>query len=478
MTDTQAATIEEMAATDQAERAAITEWIEANIGGTVNEIERVRRWRPIWHVHTTKDGEPRSYIVKSERAWDSIPFSLDHEMHMTTVLEKHGLPVAHIHGMMAFPKAFVMDWVVSDTRDAGLIQQSIELGSSLSPERWAASLESMEWLAKAHKIPPEEFCGPELTVPVGAEDVALNYYNRYYKMLEDRDIRDPMMMFFTHWIRRNYPRHRSQPCFNTGDCGQFLNKGDKVVAMIDFEVGHLSDHYFDLACYRGRHPVENMGDVPALYRHYAKHYGEPLDLPVIAFYTVLFLSKAIIAPLIAIEDKHPGGDWVEGMLQVCFIGRRGMEALAEIIGVELDDGISLPEPHISPLQELATDKLSREIARLPTSRALSDWQRGVLALLPEFLRNMHRYGPWMEAEDLADVAELLGERPRNLVDADTRLAAFIDQAGPEHDAALTRLFYRRTLRQCLVMAGEGAPKEHLLFMKVEPLLGMAIEAEA
>ena len=182
--------------------------------------------------------------------------------------------------------------------------------------------------------------------------------------------------------------------------------------------------------------------------------------------------------MIAIEDKHPGGDWVEGMLQVCFIGRRGMEALAEIIGVELDDGISLPEPHISPLQELATDKLSREIARLPTSRALSDWQRGVLALLPEFLRNMHRYGPWMEAEDLADVAELLGERPRNLVDADTRLAAFIDQAGPEHDAALTRLFYRRTLRQCLVMAGEGAPKEHLLFMKVEPLLGMAIEAEA
>ena len=227
MTDTQAATIEEMAATDQAERAAITEWIEANIGGTVNEIERVRRWRPIWHVHTTKDGEPRSYIVKSERAWDSIPFSLDHEMHMTTVLEKHGLPVAHIHGMMAFPKAFVMDWVVSDTRDAGLIQQSIELGSSLSPERWAASHEYMEWLAKAHKIPPEEFCGQELTVPVGAEDVALNYYNRYYKMLEDRDIRDPMMMFFTNWIRRNYPRHRSQPCFNTGDCGQFLNKGDK-----------------------------------------------------------------------------------------------------------------------------------------------------------------------------------------------------------------------------------------------------------
>ncbi len=476
MTESQDAINEEMAAVDKAERAAITSWIEGNIGGSVDEIERVRRWRPIWHVHTTMDGARRSYIVKGVRAWDSIPFSLDHEMHMTTVLEKHGLPVPHIHGMMEFPKAFVMDWVESDTRDAGLIQQSIELGTSLSPERWAAALEYMELLAKAHKIPASEFCGEELTLPEGAEDVALNYYNRYYKMLEDRDIRDPMMMFFTKWVRNNYPRDRATPCYVTGDCGQFLHKGDKVAAMIDFEVGHLSDHFYDLACYRGRHPVENMGDVPALYRHYAKHYGEPLDLPAIAFYTVLFLSMAVIAPLIAIKDKHPGGDWVEGMLQVCFIGRRGLEALAEIVGVELDDDIKLPEAHVSPLQELAFDKLNREIARLPTSRALTDWQRGVLGLLPEFLQNMSRYGAWLEAEDLADVTELLGTRPRNIVEADEQLAAFVEQAGPEHDAALTRFFHRRTLRQCLVMAGKDAPEGHLLFMKVDPILHMDLNA--
>ena len=476
MTGNQDSINEEMAAADQAERDAITQWIEDKIGGSVDEIERVRRWRPIWHVHTTNDGKRRSFIVKGLRAWDSIPFSLDHEMQMTQLLEKHGLPVPHIHGMMEFPKAFVMDWVESDTRDAGLVQQSIELGSSLSPERWTASLEYMEWLAKAHKIPATEFCGAELTLPEGAENVALNYYNRYYKMLEDRDVRDPMMMFFTNWIRRNYPRHRDQPCFVTGDCGQFLHKDDRVVSMIDFEVGHLSDHFYDLACYRGRHPVENMGDVPALYRHYAKHYGEPLDLPVIAFYTVLFLSKAIIAPLLAVLEKHPGGDWVEGMFQVSFIGRRGLEALAEILDVELDDNIALPQAHVSPLQELAIDKLAQEINRLPTSRALPDWQRGVLGSLPVFLRNMARYGAWMEAEDMADATALLGETPADLAAADTMLADFVEQAGPEHDAALTRLFYRRTLRQCLAFAGEGAPEDHLLLMKVDPILNMELEA--
>jgi len=48
--------------------------------------------------------------------------------------------------------------------------------------------------------------------------------------------------------------------------------------------------------------------------------------------------------------------------------------------------------------------------------------------------------------------------------------AFIRSAGPEHDAALTRLMHRRLLRQCLIIAGPDAAADHLALMKVEPLL--------
>jgi hypothetical protein len=75
------------------------------------------------------------------------------------------------------------------------------------------------------------------------------------------------------------------------------------------EVGHLADHFADLACFRGRHPVENMGDVKALFDHYAKSLGQPLDLDAVAYQTVVFLAYALFTPLFGLKEPSPGGDW-------------------------------------------------------------------------------------------------------------------------------------------------------------------------
>jgi hypothetical protein len=56
------------------------------------------------------------------------------------------------------------------------------------------------------------------------------------------------------------------------------------------------------------------------------------------------------------------------------------------------------------------------------------------------------------------------------VEADKALAAFVRQAGPEFDTQLLRLFYRRLLRQCHVITGPNPPPDHLVLMKVEPIL--------
>src|SRR3546814_19110526 len=82
----------------------------------------------------------------------------------------------------------------------------------------------------------------------------------------------------------------------------------------------------DLACFRGRHPVENMGDVPALFQRYASARGRPVDLDAIAYHTVCFLALATIGPMIALVEEHPGGDFIEALSQIGFIGRRPLEA--------------------------------------------------------------------------------------------------------------------------------------------------------
>lgn len=466
---------QDAATVEAGRRSRIASWVEANVGGRVTGVDRLRRWRPVWRVDYEQDGQALALIVRGLRPWESIPYSLEYEMRLMQILEKHGIKVPHVHGMIPDPYAFVMDWAEGG-RDPGLVQQASENASTISPQRWKASLKYMEVLAKMHAIPIHAFAGTEAGNPIGPQGIALDSYERNYKLLEKHDAVDALIEFFTIWLRRNVPMHRTKATFVTGDCGQFLSVGEEITAILDVEIGHLGDPLHDLACFRGRHPVENMGDVPALFRRYAEVTGEPLDVPVIAYHTVCFLALATIGPMLAFVEKHPGGDWMEAIMQLGFIGRRTLEAMAEIVGVELEE-MELPEPHVTPWEDMATEKLESELGRLPTSATFEPWQRDVLLSLPRYLRSQARYGRWMEEGELGDAAALLGSRPANVVEADRAMKDFVRTAGPERDADLIRFFYRKIMRLCLMLAGPGAPRDHLLFIKVEPILNVDFAAD-
>lgn len=451
---------------DQLER--ITRWAEKNLGGKVTRVERQRRWRPVWRVSMNDTGQEREFLFKADRVWPAHPYPHVHEMHLLNVLAENGIPVPPQRGFCDDPPAIVMDWVRGG-RDPGLVMEAVESASTMTPDRWSASLQYMEQLAAMHKIPAEALEAIGCYKPDNPTDLALQHYERFHTMYEETGIVDPPMEFATRWLRRNVPQHRSRVSLVTGDCGQFLSDGPDLTCVIDVEIGHLGDHLHDLACFRGRHPVENMGDLPSLFRHYEKALGEPLDLGVIAYHTVAFLGVGYFAPLFALSRTEAGGDWVEAAVQCAFIGRRLFEALAEVEGIELDE-LTLPAPRPSPLEEMALTKLAADLNRLPLSETFASWQRGILASVPEYLLNQARYRRWAEDADFDDLAGLLGERPADLLDADRKLVAFIRSAGPEHDAALTRLMHRRLLRQCLIIAGPDAPEDHLALMKVEPLL--------
>ena len=451
------------------DEAKIVRWVEAQVGGTVTAIAKLRRWRPVWRVDLDQGGHSRAVLIKGTRAWEAIPFSLWHEMRLNQILEENGILVPHTYGMVDGLEAFAMDWAEGG-RDAGLVQQSIEAASTMSPARWQASLEYMDILARIHAIPVSAFAGTEAGNPQDAKAIALDQYERNHALLAKRDAVDAMIAFFTLWLRRNTPENRSERSFVTGDCGQFLSLDGKVTAVLDVEIGHIGDPMHDLACFRGRHPVENMGDLPALFRHYAQASGKPLDVAAIAYHTVSFLALATIGPMLALIEKHRGGDWVEALMQLAFIGRRTCDAIAEIIGVQFAP-MALPDiAHVSPYAEMAIDKLEAELAALPPSPDFADWQKGVLLSLPQYLRNNARYGPWLEEQDLLETSALIGQPVADLVDADRKLKAWVEAAGPEQDRALLTLFQRRLMRLCLLLAGKDAPADHLLFTPVEPIL--------
>ncbi|MEA3301476.1 MAG: phosphotransferase [Pseudomonadota bacterium] len=452
--------------------ANIRSWVEEKVGGEVTSIERLMRWRPVWRVEYQKNGIDKALLVKGDRPCTQL-YSLKHEMQVMEVLEKHGIGVPHIHGWIEEPKAFVMDWAEGD-RDPGLVHTAIENASTLSPERWQASLKYMEELARMHQIPVAEFAHTEAGNPVGAHQVALSQFDRQYRLgLEDGAI-DATMEFFASWLRRNVPAHRTTPSFITGDCGQFLNKGEDVTAVLDLEIAHIGDTMMDLACFRGRHPYENMGDIPALYRHYAKASGTELDLRVIGYHTVSFLAFAAISANMFMNPDKAESNWIEGILEMASISRRALESIAELENITLDYGIRLPGPAVTPLQDSAIGKLLNEIAMLPLSKTFASWQRDLMGAIPNFLRNYAHYGQWYEGETLRDIAALTGVTSANMKEADAVLKAYVAQDDPARDAAIVQCLHRQMWRLSLVIAGSNDIEGHPLFFRLEPILDMTI----
>jgi hypothetical protein len=112
----------------------------------------MHRWRPIYEAEAVRDGKRERYFLKGERTWPTHPYPLKYECDVQRVLSQSGIGVPEIVAWIPDPATIVMEWIEGG-RDAGLIQQAIESGSQMTPERWQASLTYMDRLAEVHAIP-------------------------------------------------------------------------------------------------------------------------------------------------------------------------------------------------------------------------------------------------------------------------------------------------------------------------------------
>jgi hypothetical protein len=352
-----------------------------------------------------------------------------------------------------------------------MLHTAIENPTSMDDERWVAMLSYMNHLAKVHEVPVDEFIEIRgLRQLEGAEEIALRQTERMYRIGVATDNIDSSLEFLQGWLRRNVPQHRTAASFIAGDAGQFMSHGSEVIALMDFEIAAIGDTHWDLACFRGRHPYENMGDIPALYRRYGETTGTPVDLPVVCYHTVNFLQLSSIAALTFMNPHARGANWIEGVLEYASITRRAFEAIAELQGFELDYDLHLPEPAHKRFEESGFEKMLVDIVQLPITTAFQEWERDLLASIPKFLLNHARYRDWFEAETVSDIAQLLGETFQNIDAADEALMLRIAKGNPDEDEALVRLFHRRLLRLSMIIAGTDPDDDNPLFHKLDPIL--------
>src|SRR3546814_17601595 len=74
-----------------------------------------------------------------------------------------------------------------------------------------------------HRLPLEPFVARGLTLPEGADEIALAGLHAYYPMYARRKTGpQPLVEFAIGWLKRNVPKHRTRPSFAHFDAGQFL----------------------------------------------------------------------------------------------------------------------------------------------------------------------------------------------------------------------------------------------------------------
>jgi len=444
-----------MTTADATDEQRVRAWTEALLGARVVRCERQPRWRPAWFMTAERSGETLDLYFRGDRGLQSGgAYALEHEMRCLQVLAEAGIPVPRIHGFCEAPRGILMERVPGRSDLSTATTQS---------ERDAVQDDYMSILARIHALDVAPFEAAGLRRPGGGDEIALAdlpVWEKGFRRAKTRP--EPLLEFGLRWLHRHVPRGSGRLSFVCSDSGQFVFEDGRVTAVLDLELAHLGDPAEDLAGLRTRDLSEPLGDLRRAVATYERVTGQRVERRLVDYHTVRF---ALVTPLaIASTVARPPArtDLIQYLCWYHVYGRVALEVIAHVQGISLAPP-ALPDETVTRYG-VAHDALVAALRPTPAEGDFAAYRAETALRLAEYLRRADRLGPALEADEIAELAGLLGRRPRDWQEADAALETLVLDAGPDRDPDLVRALYRRTLRQ-----------EHLLAPVMRELAGARIQ---
>ena len=412
---------------------------ESKVGGRIVGAERQPRWRPAWFLDIERPNGTHVPIYLRGARGEAADGDdrLRHESTCLELLEKHGIPVPHVHGFHHEPEAIVMD------KAAG----RINLATVEDPtERKAIRDHYMQILADIHRIDLADFQRAGLALPASAEELALGDFDTWvasYRSTKKRP--EPAIEFAVDWLYRNVPKGRERTSFLVGDSGQFLFDRGRVTAVIDVELGYVGDPAADLGGLLARDLSEPLGDLEDAMRSYEEASGEPVDRRVVLYHAIRFGMITPLATAIQVAAPNTATDFLQYLVWYLTYARCPLELIAHLEHIDVPPA-ELPSESLSPWA-IGHDVLQARLASLEREDPYEAYQIEAVRRTAEYLRRADRHGPALEAADLDEAGELLGDRPESWQERDVALEELVASNRGERDAELLRYFVRRLQRQ-------------------------------
>jgi len=430
---------------DAREAGLIAEWIGANVGGTVTAIVRQPRWRPVWFVDVERDGEVLELCVRGERVDIPGVWPLRHEMTAQALMEAGGIPVPKVYGWCDDPAAFVTDRVPGRA----------DFEQATEAERDAVMDEYMGVLADLHRLDPAPFVAAGIdhaTPPGTSATVGMRRYEYVYRANKQRP--DPFLEFCLAWLARNPLDPKGREAVVVWDSGQLHHEHGHLVAVLDVELAHVGDPMMDLAGFRQRDSILHYGDMNRLYAEYEARGGVPVEMHAVQHHNFAFTLSNQLAFHSALAAPAPGSDYMTNLQWCCETNLFAVEALAEIVGVELPE-VELPQARAS-VGAVAHEHLVGQLRSIAAADEFEQYRLRTAFRLARHLQRVDEIGDACVAADLDDLHGRLGRRPESWQEGDAALEAFVLADDGRHDDDLIRLFHRRLWRAHQMLGPAGS----------------------
>ena len=432
----------------------IVRWFEQDFGGTVVELARQPRWRPVWFVTVDRGGTRHELVVRGDRTDMPQIFGLEHEMMFQRLLGSNGIPVATVRGWLDEPMAFVIDRVGGQEH----------FGDTGDENRAAAVDDYLAILARLHTLDLEPFVAAGIRRAADRSEaglVGLRRYEEHYRSLKRHP--DPFLEFCLGWLRRNPIDTAGREAPVVWDSGQFHHADGRILAVLDLELGHIGDPMMDLAAWRMRDTVVGYGDMSELYARYEELSGAPVDLDAVRWHHMAFTLSNQLAYSHALREPSQASDLMTNLQWCCETNLFATEAWAERLGIDLPS-VEMPEPRFSTA-DVGHGHLVRALRSVSVGDPFVRHELRTLFRLARHLQRRDEIGDAVDDADLDDLERLLGARPHDGRDGEAKLEAFVlaDTAG-RHDAELVRLFHKRNLRAHMLLgpAGSAMTRHHTI----------------
>ncbi len=388
----------------------MTDWIENVGGGRIRRLERHVARREAWVVDVERtDGSVLEGFLRLQRDGDGgvDPRRLERETRIIDALGGHGIPSPEVHGWNADLRCTLF------SRDPG--RSDIDNVEDATQQR-AVMEDFIRIVARMHRLDLDDLGLDDVMQykPTTARECAMAEVDliadQWKAFLRKRP--DPLTTFGLAWLDRHAPTEVARVSLVQGDTGpvNFMFQGNRVSAVIDWELGHYADPLEDLGNIMVREFWNPSGGLDGLFEMYAQESGFPYDRFRAQYYAVHQNIRGMIPIRYVCENAHPR-ESVAWYLCYRYIGDRATcEMLSEAVGVP----ISRPEfpegeGERSVLADSALQAQRNDVVPGLEDPFAASRARDV-GILIECMDRRRRYGSVLEGQELEEWASLLGER--------------------------------------------------------------------